>query len=248
MDEAAWDRIAPDFDEWVLDVAANDRQGLIRSWLERLGGKDRTAADIGCGVGRGLDTVAEFFGRVYATDISRNCLSIAANDLARFNHIRYIHADLSITHGLPEKVDVAVCMNTLLIASLQKREAMFHHLCHGVKPGGHVVLVVPALESALYISHRMVRNNRYSGMPPKVALSKARREMSALEHGIVMIDGVPTKHHLKDELHDLLELEHMRVLMTEKIEYPWSFVLELPPEGMGGRCPWNWMVVAQRVE
>ena len=247
MDEAAWDRIAPDFDEWVLDVAANDRQGLISNCLQRLGGKDRIAADIGCGVGRGLDMIAEHFGKVYATDISRNCLAIAERDLARFHNIRYIHADLSVEHGLPEPVDVAVCTNTLLIASLQKREAMFHHLCQCVKPGGHLLLVVPALESALYVSYRMVRNNRYSGMPPKAALSKARREMSALEHGIVLIDGVPTKHHLKEELHDLLEAERMLVIATDKIEYPWSFVMEEPPEGMSGYCPWNWMVVAQRV-
>ena len=49
------------------------------------------------------------------------------------------------------------------------------------------------------------------------------------------------------ELHDLLHAEGMRVLSTDKIEYPWSYVLEEPPEGMSGHRPWNWMVVAERV-
>lgn len=247
MDERAWDELAEHFDEAILNVPAHDQRGLIKSAIQRYAGAERTVADVGCGVGRALDLIAPHFGTVYATDISSDCLAVAEKDYAQYHHVRYIHADLAIGNGLPEPVDLVVCINTLLLDPLDKREAMMAHLCEAVKPGGHLLLVVPALESALYVSHRLVRLNRRSGMPPKTAQRKARREMSALDLGIVKVDGVPTKHHLKEELHDLLHAEGMQVLSTDKIEYPWSYVLEEPPEGMSGHRPWNWMVVAERV-
>lgn len=246
MDEKAWDAVAEHFDEAILNVPAHDRLGLIKSTVEQFGGEGRSVADIGCGVGRALDLIAPHFATVYATDISSDCLAIAEKDFAEYHHIEYIHADLSKEHGLPEQVDLVVCINTLLLDPLDKREAMLKHLCEAVKPGGHLLLVVPSLESALYVSHRLVRLNRKSGMSPRTAQRKARREMSPLDMGIVQVDGVPTKHHLKEELQDLLRAEGMDVLRTEKIEYPWSYVLEEPPEEMTGNQPWNWMMVAQR--
>jgi SAM-dependent methyltransferase len=246
MDERAWDRVAGHFDEAILNVAEHDRLGLIRSYVDRFSGPDRVAADIGSGVGRALGLLAPNFATVYATDISSDCLAIAEKDLARFHNVEYLHRDLAEGHGLPAPVDLAICINTLLIASLEKREAMLQHLCASVKPGGHVLLVVPSLESALYVSHRLVRINRHSGMSPRTAQRKAQREMSDLDLGIVMVDSIPTKHHLKEELHDLLRAHNMSVLETHKVEYPWSYVLEEPPEGMPSPQPWNWLVVAQR--
>ncbi|MCB0763999.1 MAG: class I SAM-dependent methyltransferase [Flavobacteriales bacterium] len=246
MNEQDWDEVATTFDEAILDVTAHDRLGRIRKCVQRYGGKGRTAADIGCGVGRTLDLIANDFSTVFATDISQECLGMAHKAMAHHHHIQYIHSDLVQHHGLPYPVDLVVCINVVLHASLEKREAMLRHLCNGVKDGGHLLLVVPALESALYASHRLVRLNRHSGMSPKTAQRKALREMSDLDLGIVLVDGVPTKHHLKEELHDLLCAEGLQVRSTQKIEYPWSYVLEAPPEEMDGPTPWNWIVVAEK--
>ena len=246
MDEEAWDRVAEHFDEAILDVPGTDRRGLIAAALDRFAGQDRTVADIGCGVGRALHLLAPRFGAVHATDLSSECLAIAAKDHAQFDNVRYIHADLSRTHGLPEQVDVAVCINTLLHASLEKREGMWRNLGEAIRPGGHLLLVVPSLESALYASHRLVRLNRRSGHSPRDAQRRARRALSDLDLGIVVVDGVPTKHHLKEELHDVLRARGMRVLETHKLEYPWHYVLHDPPSDMEPPDPWNWMVVAEK--
>ncbi|MCB9168741.1 MAG: methyltransferase domain-containing protein [Flavobacteriales bacterium] len=246
MDERAWDAYAKAFDEAILNVPANDRAGRIRACIDRLAGVDRSVADIGCGVGRALDLLTPRFGTVYATDLSRECLAIAHRAHALATNIRYIHADLAQGHGLPGPVDLVLCINTLLQASLAHREAMWRHLCSAVRPEGHLLVVVPSLESALYVSHRLVRLNRRSGLPPKAAQRKARREMSDLDLGIVQVDGVPTKHHLKEELHDVLQAQGMVVVETRKLEYPWGFALEDPPLNMAAPMPWNWMVLARR--
>ena len=51
MDAAYWDRLAGNFSEEVFEVTERDSSGVIRKTAKRLGGKDLTAIDFGCGAG-----------------------------------------------------------------------------------------------------------------------------------------------------------------------------------------------------
>ena len=190
--------------------------------------------------------LAEHFASVFATDLSSECLTVAENKNARYHNVEYLHADLAKPLPFPP-VDFALCINVLLIASRAKRQAMMDNICAVVKPGGHLLLVTPSLESALYASHRLVQLNELKGMKPAVAQRKAARDTTKLDMGIVVVNGAPTKHHLKEELADLLTQHGMKVLELQKIEYPWAYVLEDAPADMPAPMPWNWMAVAERV-
>lgn len=245
MDEQDWDDVADTFDADIFSVPEHDRRKKILGSVQQYAGRARTAADIGCGIGRTVPMLAQHFRRVHATDISRKCLVVAERRNARFHNVEYHHADLAKSLPFPP-VDFALCINVLLVASRAKRQAMMAQLCAAVKPGGHLLLVTPALESALYASHRLVELNEQKGMKPAVAQRKAARETTKLDMGIVMVNGVPTKHHLKEELVDLLAWQGMDVLTLKKIEYPWSYMLEEAPQDMPPPMPWNWMAVAER--
>lgn len=247
MDERDWDDVAATFEEDIFSVPEHDRKKKILQRVQRYAGKKKTAADIGCGIGRTIPMLAEHFRSVQATDISRECLDVAENKNARYHNVHYLHADLA--KPLPFlSVDFALCINVLLIASRAKRQAMMTDLCAAIKLGGHLLLVTPALESALYASHRLVQLNEQKGMKPAVAQRKAARDTTKLDMGIVMVNGAPTKHHLKEELQDLLTEQGMKVLELQKIEYPWAYVLEEAPADMPAPMPWNWMALAERVD
>ena len=246
MDEQAWDDVAATFEEDIFSVPKHDRKQKILQCVQRHAGKKRTAADIGCGIGRTVPMLAEHFASVFATDLSSECLTVAENKNARYHNVEYLHADLAKPLPFPP-VDFALCINVLLIASRAKRQAMMDNICAVVKPGGHLLLVTPSLESALYASHRLVQLNELKGMKPAVAQRKAARDTTKLDMGIVVVNGAPTKHHLKEELADLLTQHGMKVLELQKIEYPWAYVLEDAPADMPAPMPWNWMAVAERV-
>ncbi|HQV38501.1 MAG: methyltransferase domain-containing protein [Flavobacteriales bacterium] len=246
MDEQAWDDVAATFEEDIFSVPKHDRKQKILQRVQRHAGKKRTAADIGCGIGRTVPMLAEHFASVFATDLSSECLTVAENKNARYHNVEYLHADLAKPLPFPP-VDFALCINVLLIASRAKRQAMMDNICAVVKPGGHLLLVTPSLESALYASHRLVQLNELKGMKPAVAQRKAARDTTKLDMGIVVVNGAPTKHHLKEELADLLTQHGMKVLELQKIEYPWAYVLEDAPADMPAPMPWNWMAVAERV-
>ncbi|MGB3526714.1 MAG: class I SAM-dependent methyltransferase [Flavobacteriales bacterium] len=245
MDEQAWDDVAATFEDDIFSVPEHDRKQKILQRVQRYAKKDGSAADIGCGIGRTVPMLAEHFATVHATDISSECLSVAEKRNARYHNVVYHHADLSQPLPFP-RVDFALCINVLLIASRAKRQAMMANMCAAVKPGGHLLLVTPALESALYASHRLVQLNERRGMKPAVAQRKAARETTKLDMGIVVVNGAPTNHHLKEELADLLMQEGMEVLEIKKIDYPWAYILEDAPPDMPAPMPWNWMAVAIR--
>lgn len=245
MEEQDWDAVAATFEEDIFSVPEHDRSRKILKRVLRYAGKENTAGDIGCGIGRTVPMLAEHFARVHAVDLSSECLSIAEHRNARFHNVDYHHADLVRPLPFPP-VDLALCINVLLVASRAKRMAMLANICASVKPGGHLLLVTPALESALYASHRLVQLNERKGMKPAVAQRKAARETTRLDMGIVMLDGTPTKHHLKEELADLLRQQGMEVLEIIKIEYPWAYALEDAPVDMAPPMPWNWMALAVR--
>lgn len=247
MNERDWDRTAATFEEDVFNVPAHDRLGLIAAFVREHGSKDAVAADIGCGVGRTLSLLSAQFRTVEAADLSSECLAVAQRQNAGLNNVRYHHVDLAATPSPFTPVDLVLCINAWLMHEPDRRTSMVKRTLEAVKPGGHLLLVTPALESALFATHRLVRWQREQGHSPKVAQQKARREMSDLDMGIVLIDGVYTKHYLKEELEDMLAMYSLEVLGTEKLEYPWSRVFAEPPEWMGPPLPWNWMFTARRL-
>lgn len=246
MNEREWDAVAATFEEDIFSVPANDRSGLIAERVLRYGGKHKTAADIGCGIGRTLPMLARSFGTVVASDLSTECLAIAQRKYNGWPNISYQHIDLREQAEPEEAVDFGLCINVLLTASLGMRQQMMASVRARIKPGGHLLLTAPALESALYASHRLVQWNIEKGMPPAVAQQKAARDSSRLDMGIVQLDGVATKHYLREELEDVLRANDLRPMETLKLEYPWSSVFPEAPMGMSEPLPWNWMVVAQR--
>jgi trans-aconitate methyltransferase len=246
VNEREWDEVAATFEEDIFSVPANDRLGLIAERIRRYGGKARTAADIGCGIGRTLPLLAQAFGSVQAIDISSECLALAERKYIGLSNISYHHVDLRETTGLSEPVDLAVCINVLLTASLGMRQRMLANLQESIKPGGHLLLTTPSVESALYASHRLVQWNMEKGMPPSVAQQKAGRDTSRLDMGIVQLDGVATKHYLREELEDVLRANALRPIEVMKIEYSWGSVFPEAPSHMREPLPWNWLVVAQR--
>ncbi len=245
MNERDWDAVAATFEEDIFSVPEHDRKKKILKCVERYAGKGKTAGDIGCGIGRTVPMLAERFALVHAMDLSGECLSMAERRNARFHNVEYHHADLA--RPLPfAPVDLALCINVLLAASPAKRKAMLANVCAAVKPGGHLLMVTPSLESALYCSHRLVQLHEGRGMKPAVAQRKAARETTKLDMGIVVLNGTATKHHLKEELADLLHGQGMEVLEINKIQYPWAYALEEAPADMAPPMPWNWMAVAER--
>lgn len=246
MNLTYWNRAAACYDDDIFSVLRNDRNGVLLRAMDQVANPRGVAGDLGCGSGIILPEVARRFGRVHAIDLSPKLVEIARASCRRFTNIEYGAADLSrrgkALATLP-KLDVVVNVNVLIAESRSLREAILENLIRALRPGGHLLLVVPSLESVLWTTTRLAewnRRRRTPRLPDKVVDAKRTGE------GIVKIEGVPTKHYLREELELEMTTRGLKVQALEKIEYHWDTEFDEAPKWMGAPFPWDWMCLAQR--
>jgi len=64
---------------------------------------------------------------------------------------------------------------------------------------------------------------------------------------VLNIEGVPTKHYLKEELTIYLSDFGLKVLSVDKVEYAWNTEFIEPPKWMNEPYPWDWLVICRKV-
>jgi SAM-dependent methyltransferase len=251
MKKEYWDNAARSFEDQIFSVFDNDTSGLISAALLKYSSKEETATDIGCGIGSFLPLMSQHFANVVAIDISPKVLQRARSANSRLENVSFRTADLSRPGLRLPRAAVCLCVNVLLTPSLGHRMRMLDRLCGHIRPGGHLILVVPSLESAMLTHQRLIEWNIKDGLSPSHAVTTAFPVMSAAEaarlrRGIVNVDSVPHKHYLKEEACHELAQRNMDVVEAGKITYPWTTEFTEPPPWMKAPYPWDWFIVAKK--
>lgn len=247
MDRKYWEKIAPAYNEEIFDVLHHDRKGLIRSAIASISSRKNSVIDIGCAVGKWLPVLAPAFSKVMAIDISAGNIAIARRSYSHLSNVSYKRADMSAGRTSFKNYDAAVCINAILTDSLTKRTSFFQNIATSLKKNGHLVLVVPSLESKLLtriIQHQWkIDHKLFSG---KMSDKEGHKRYNHVLQGNFEIDDVPTKHYLEEELQLLLTQAGFQVKAIEKINYDWSTEFVDAPTWLKEPYPWDWMVVARK--
>jgi SAM-dependent methyltransferase len=249
MDEGYWDKVASDYDGEIFSVLGNDHEEVIASKIREFGSKEGTACDFGCGVGKFLPILSKNFCHVYAVDLSSKLLSQARENCEKLKNISYIKEDLSKGGVKVGAVDFALSVSVAIMPSAEKRSGIFKTISKHLRKGGHLLLVVPSLESALYTDFRLIQWNMRSGWTVDEAVSEleeAGEEGASLRQGLVEIEGVPTKHYLQEELLAMFEGGALDIVSIDKVEYSWKTEFDGPPRWMSEPYPWDWMMVLRK--
>jgi 2-polyprenyl-3-methyl-5-hydroxy-6-metoxy-1,4-benzoquinol methylase len=247
MERKYWEKIAPGYNEEIFDVLQNDKKGIISSAIKKIASPSKTVIDAGCAVGKWLPLLSPLFKKVIAADISVKNLVIAGKTYPDLTNIEYLRLDLSRSKIKLPTCDVAVCINAVLIDSLKKRNAFFHNLSSCLKKNGHLILVVPSLESWLLtriIQHQWKIDRQL--FKEKLSGKEAIKKYKNIQQGNAEIDNVATKHYLCEELTLLLSKEGFSMQTCKKIEYKWKTEFKKPPKWLTKPTPWDWMIVAQK--
>ena len=246
MDRRYWEKIAPDYNEEIFDVLKNDSKGLIVSYVEKFAGKSKSVIDIGCAIGKWLPVLSPLFKKVHAIDISVENLNIAKGLYPRLTNVAYERVDMSNPKAKITACDTAICINAILTDSLKKRIIFFDNLKKCVKRKGHLILVIPSLESSMLTSIIRQQWNPDKDAHAVISNKKTKMQLKNLLNGNAEIDNVPTKHYLKEELDILLNNEGFKPIQFAKIEYNWNTEFLKPPKWLKEPKPWDWMVVARK--
>eukprot|EP00928_Gymnodinium_smaydae_P013766 TRINITY_DN14997_c0_g1_i1.p1 TRINITY_DN14997_c0_g1~~TRINITY_DN14997_c0_g1_i1.p1 ORF type:complete len:360 (-),score=57.07 TRINITY_DN14997_c0_g1_i1:60-1049(-) len=243
-----WDNLAETWNSEVHDSLLEDERHVIRAALDEFVAGADVVLDLGCGAGNYLHALASRAASVVGVDISPRCVEQARQLCARrrLQNCRLHVADLGRCagaeaswhpHGLP--FPVAVCMNVVISPDATTRREILACAHRALAADGILLLLVPAVESALLVRKRLERLRH----PKPLTLEKSCPEDEVA--GIFRRSGVRTKHFREAELASTLADSGFEVLRLHQVVYHWA--TEVQGAGwLGDPQPFDWLVVARR--
>ena len=189
--------------------------------------------DLGCGTGTFVKKFAHLFREVIAVDFVPLLVNRARESYNATTPASWHITDVAkCGEFLGICADLAVCLNVITSASAAKRKLLWSSVTTVTKPGGHLLLVVPALES-----HMMVQ---------EMTAVKRRKPKRIEDTGdVIERSGTWQKHYTRTELEATLTALGLSVTRLGKVTYPWSVEGERKPR-LTTKQPFDWICLARR--
>src|SRR5437588_12983182 len=119
-----WSRAAESYEQDYIDPYLPDVRSPLLKTLRGLADPARkVAADLGCGIGPLLPSLAECFHKVYAVDFAEGMLARAREHCREVGNVAYLQRQLVDLSPLVGEIDVAVAVNSLIMPDVTELEA-----------------------------------------------------------------------------------------------------------------------------
>jgi ubiquinone/menaquinone biosynthesis C-methylase UbiE len=223
----AWSSVARRYDDLFVDPYHKDATNPVRRALEKLPGLGSlTVGDLGCGVGAFLPWLAARCKRVVAVDFAEGMLGEARERCKFLKNVTYHHLSFTELRQLPDKLDVAVTMNSLVSADVSALDGALASMRQALKPGGTLFGILPSLEGLHY--HVMLLIDL--GLERGMTLEKAQRNAAqkAELHGYdfntatFTFDKIRQHLWLRDEVGYRLARAGFTKFQVRKAGLPWE--------------------------
>ena len=256
-----WDNWAGNWTGEIISSIDDDLNGVILRAICKycVRGPSTLTLDFGCGVGLYLPALAEASEAVLGLDISRKLIALARQSCEKhgITNVRLKRADLATCDtGKMNMVNIAtfaVCANVLISPEPVTRRSILNNLSAAIKPGGYLLLVVPASKSArliekahgIWLAERKrlkLKTNKVDERPETSTAGDAKR-------GIYRRDDVRTKHFREKEICKQLTEVNLSVVEVNRVEYAWLTEFD-PPVDILDECfdekPFDWLIIARK--
>jgi SAM-dependent methyltransferase len=251
IDALEWNKVAIEYDKKVFNVFKNDKKNKLKRYIRKYANKENAAIDFGCGVGKALPLLAPFFREIIGLDVSKNCIAVAKK--SPYKNVRFKEVDLAAKKVNVPSVDFAFCCNVAMSDDVQRNLNIIKNVLSSLNKNGVALFVLPSMESASLAAWRLVSWYDKEGIdlgdiPKKDLFQLNANRQKDIRDGIVMIDGVPTKHYLIQELYSIFNSGNFTLQKLDRLEYGWDTEFEAPPKWMQAPYPFDWIVEAKRIK
>jgi SAM-dependent methyltransferase len=247
-----WSRHAAQYDDLFLDPYGPNVENPLWAALAAVPDPaNKTAADLGCGIGPLLPYLAERFRRVIALDFAPGMLEgakarLTAKAAARVSFYERPMHDLDDLAG---QLDVAVAVNSLVMPDVRVIDRTLRAIRASLKPGGQFLGVVPSIDAISYHIMLLVDRSLDQGCQPReaerlAALHVERRHYD-FAFGRFHYQGLRQKFWRPFELEYRLSKAGFTSTTLGKVLYPWddnlaggAALTRFPPS-------WDWFFLAR---
>jgi SAM-dependent methyltransferase len=245
-----WSRVAASYEQQFVDPYRDDvRNNPLLKILRRLSAKHRVVADLGCGIGPLLPFLAQHFKTVYAVDFAEGMLERARERVKDCPNVHFHQASFTDLHKLPEPVDVAVAVNSLVLPNPEDIEKALREIGRCLKPGGIFLGILPAMDAVHYGTMLLVDRALKAGKPIEVARKNAahnsEHEYYDFAFGQFRFRGLEQHFWQPFEVAYRFQRTGFTLKRLKKIHLSWKEfaggkeLQEYPP-------PWDWFFLAKK--
>jgi SAM-dependent methyltransferase len=246
-----WSRAADFYEKEFVDPYRPDvRHNPLPRVLRRLAAAgQKVVADLGCGIGPLLPTLADLFPQVYAVDFAPGMLTRAREAAAVRTNITFVLADLTDLSALPEPLDVAVAVNSLVLPDVAALDAALRQIHDRVKPGGWFLGILPAMDAVYYHTMLLLDRALASGKPLDAARKNAAHHADHADYdfafGQFRFAGLEQHFWQPFEIPYRFRQAGFRLKRLRKVRLAWpqftsdKELQKQPP-------PWDWFFLARR--
>ena len=248
-----WSRVAAVYEnEFVDPYRADVRNNPLKKILRRLRDPEqRVVADFGCGIGPLLPFLAQHFKTVYAVDFAAGMLERAQERAKGCTNVRFQQASFLDLRGLPEPVDVAVAVNSLVLPNPDDLENAMREIGRCLKPGGIFLGILPAMDAVHYYTMLLIDRALKAGKPIDAARKNAahhcEHEYYDFAFGQFRFRGLHQHFWQPFEVAYRFRRTGFTLKRLKKIHLSWK-------QFAGGKDlqehapPWDWFFLAKRAE
>ncbi len=245
-----WSRAAATYEQDFIDPYLPGVRNPLPCALEELADPQKgTAADLGCGVGPLLPILSKHFRRVIAVDFADAMLKRARERCRDLANVEFLHRPFTDLAPLAGQVDVAVAVNSLVLPDVGELETALRSIHEALRPGGHFLGVVPAMDAVHYYTMLMLDRARQAGMPADKARQNAAHhadhKLYDFAFGGFRYLGIDQHFWQPFEVRYRLRRAGFRGVRLKKVELSWSQfagaadLKDQPP-------PWDWFFRAEK--
>ena len=171
-----WSASAARYEEEFVDPYRRPKGNPLLDAIARIpDAATKTVADLGCGVGPLIPTLAAHFARVVAVDFAAGMLDRARERCADLTNVEFVQQNLGDLSPLVGAVDVAVAVNSLVQPTVTAIESVLRQVRGILRPGGVFLGIVPAIDAVHYQTMLLLDRALASGMPEPAARQNAAK-------------------------------------------------------------------------
>jgi SAM-dependent methyltransferase len=245
-----WSRAADGYEKEFIDPYLPGVRNPLRDALAALPDTaSQTVADLGCGIGPLLPFLAERFRRVVAVDFAAGMLQRARQRCPGLGNVEFLQRSLTDLSPLRGQVEVAVSVNSLVLPDVGELEQALVGIHDAVKPGGHFLGIVPAMDGVHYFTMLLLDRARRAGMPmakaKQNAAHHAEHEFYDFAFGEFLYQGLHQHFWQPFEVGYRLRRASFKKVRLAKVHLAWEqfgCAADLKDEAP----PWDWFFHAVR--
>jgi SAM-dependent methyltransferase len=244
-----WSRAARSYEADFIDPYRADVRNPLLECLRRLrGGKRKTAADLGCGIGPLLPLLAGRFGRVYAVDFAEGMLQRARARCQGSENVTFLQRSLTDLTPLAGQIDVTLAVNSLVMPDIADLEESLRQIRGCLRPGGQLLAIVPAMDAVHYYTMLLLDRALQRGLPIAAARKNAAdhgdHALYDFAFGQFRYEGLEQHFWQPFEVRHRLRKAGFRHIRLARVWLSWE-QFRCGKELARHRPPWDWFVRAE---